>query len=189
MYLTLEEHAKRVSELCDLHPKSAYLSTYGVYAGLLESGKDVGEYYGKNDCRVLLERLQTDNVRTEIIVGIPDYFSCKGQDPCTDCEDRYIKQLVRLLVHAERFDTFKWLYTPRNHLKCALFIYGGKTPVLKGLTGGRNLTGSDWDDVTFDMTPEQCQGMIECFAACKVKCKPVTAKTIQETIHIFRNSI
>ena len=150
LLLSHEDHHARMRDCISAGPRATLITTYGVWAGINHDGKDYTElgpaYLSPVRQTVdLIDRLP--NVR--IVVGLYPYGSCRGLLPCRDCEGRYTKSLLRLLAHAEHFRNIKWLVVDKLHLKCALFVY---EKGMRCLVGGRNLTGSDWADVTVELS-------------------------------------
>lgn len=117
-----------------------------------------------------------------IIIGVSEYVPCTKPEPCAGCEEKHIKQLMRVLAHAEKFKDFGWYVTSKHHLKCVLFIYGDK---IKGLTGGRNLTDSQWDDMALDLTPSQTAETLKYFT----KIQGLAQATTRETILAMMNQM
>ena len=153
MFLTIEDHFAFLNECVRAKPRAVLISTYGLYAGILPDGRDTrdwGKMY-KSQTRELLESMRgIENVR--LLIGLYEFKSCKGKVPCSDCERKYVMDLIRHMNHAEKFSEFQWRVTPQSHLKCALFTYPDNHPApLRGVVGGRNLNDSSWADLTIEL--------------------------------------
>ncbi len=150
--LTLEDHYKFLNSCVAESPETVSLCTFGLYAGILPNGQDNRGKY-PSQTREFLEAVRELNVPTKILVGLSDYKSCRGKTAdCTDCERKYVLDLVRLLNHAEAFPGFKWRISTGIQTRCAVFTYPeGADHTIRAATGGRNLTDSDWADVTVEL--------------------------------------
>jgi len=149
LFITLDDHFKYLSELVARKPKGVFIASFGIYAGITFDGRDTtawGERY-KLQTRDFLESLRPiPNVR--LMIGIPDYKSCRGKVACSHCECGYIYQMTRLLNHAELFSEFKWKAATQAHVKCILFFFEKE---ILGVAGGRNLNDSNSIDATFQI--------------------------------------
>jgi len=155
LFLTSEAHNAFLKQSIDKKPAKVFISTFGIYLGILYYGRDVtswGPNYSMH-ARDLAESMrQLPDVN--ILVGLQNYRSCKNKIPCRHCEMQYSKNLIRLVNHAEVFHEFNWKMTTSLHLKCAMFFYTKpQKAAAYGVTGGRNFTDSDWEDATFTMSP------------------------------------
>ena len=160
MFIPNADHYGFINQCIDDDPKHTIISTFGIYAGITYDGRDTSEWGSSYslETRDIINRLQKiDNVR--FLIGVAEYRSCKSgrSNYCIDCEQQYIRTLLRLVFHAEKFPEFEWRITHNLHLKCCLFFYDQDCdPVqAKGVAGGRNFTNSDWADVTFELQPDQ----------------------------------
>lgn len=149
LFITLEDHFKYLAELVARKPKGVFIASFGIYAGITFDGRDTttwGERF-KLQTRDFLESLRsTPNVR--LMIGIPDYKSCRGKVACSHCECGYIYQMTRLLNHRELFSEFKWKIITQAHVKCTLFFFEKE---ILGVAGGRNLNDSNSIDATFQI--------------------------------------
>lgn len=138
---SIDDYYNEMFKLIDNTPDRIFISTFGIYAGIPDTG-----YADIPKTREILDRIQSNNIKTSILVGYSDYFSCNGRSSiCTSCEIKYIKSMMRLMQHANHYTQFSWKMTTKLHLKCNIFI---KDSVIKCITGGRNFTNSDWCDVS-----------------------------------------
>ncbi len=135
-------------------PDSVFISTFGVYLGITYDGSDTSEWGHKYVCnsRAVADALKSIK-DVKILVGLSNYISCKGKNRCLDCEAQYSKGLIRLMNHVEFFPEFSWRMMCDLHLKCFLFGFGGR---FSGAAGGRNFTGSNWRDLTFSLSEDDC---------------------------------
>lgn len=150
----LAVHYSSLNRYLDEHPNKVTIASYGIYAGITFANEDTAEWGDKYQLatRSFINRLKSvNNVR--ILVGISEYRSCKNDNPCLDCEKQYVKSLIRLLNHAEKFDYCEWKMMYDLHLKCCVFENGDN---IKGICGGRNLSDSSWNDVSIEMAADEC---------------------------------
>ena len=165
MFITTENNYDELYKWLKEKPTHVQISTFGIYAGILDTGKDMHEIGGKyaSQTHFFLDKLhEQENLRVHILVGVSQYRSCKdkGKTHCQDCYVTYGKQFSRLLKHAEKWPKIEWRFADELHLKCTIFSHGDEERVTNRriLGGGRNLTDSDWADISFElpseMTPE-----------------------------------
>jgi hypothetical protein len=153
LLLNSADHYGYLRECVAAKPRSIFLASYGLYAGILSDGRDTqtwGEKY-KSQTRELLESMRNiENVR--ILVGLYEYKSCRGKQSCLSCERKYVMDLIRHMNHAEKFTEFQWRVASESHVKCALFTYPETNPApLRGVAGGRNFNDSSWADITVEL--------------------------------------
>lgn len=143
-----EDHFEFLRNCVKANPNRVRIATFGLYAGITADDIDWSNKY-PSEVRNFLESLRSiQSVR--VLVGNQEYKSCKGKAIiCSDCERKYVMDLIRLVNHAEKFPEFKWRISSACHIKCALFTYDDYE--LRGVTGGRNLTNSTWADVSVEL--------------------------------------
>lgn len=149
LFITLEEHFEYLAELVSRKPKGVFIASFGVYAGITFDGRDTTTWGAKYHLhtRDFLESLRPiPNVK--LLIGIPDYKSCRGKIACQHCEIGYIYQMSRLMNHGELFPEFKWKAATQAHAKCILFFFDKE---ILGVAGGRNLNDSNSVDATFEI--------------------------------------
>lgn len=152
----LQEHYDLIEKLLDTKPDEVFVSSYGLYAGILEDGTDlniIGPKYKTRSVDVLTKMAQTNS---KIIIGITDFKACNTL--CPDCELKYIRGLLRIQAHANKFPQIKFKMTRHNHLKCFIVKKGTK---YLGITGGRNLSDSSWADISFFIENEDCLKILD----------------------------
>ena len=178
MLITTEDHINHLHKLINDKPKNVYIATFNIYAGILFDGDDVnnwGDKY-KNEVHGVLDHLQESGANTKILVGIPGLIVCKSG--CEDCLTKHLKVLTRLQKHAEKWP-FDWRYTEEFHLKSYIFDYGKK---LSGVVGGRNLSPSNWVDLTFKIGADRCRVIKHIFNKEWEKAKEITGENMEVTI-------
>lgn len=151
LFLSNEDHFKHLNECVAAHPRLVNIATYGIWAGITADGRDTrdwGEKY-RSESRELLESMRGKVGTVRVLVGLYEYKSCRGKGFCQDCETKYVRDLFRLMNHAEVFPTFLWKVSSESHAKCTIFHYENEGP--RAVTGGRNLTDSSWADVTVEL--------------------------------------
>ena len=123
-------------------PSKCYISTFNIFAGITHDGKDVVEdYHYENISHDFLELLRNLKVKTEIVVGLPYFMECRKG--CPDCLNEYQKRTRRIYKHFDKWPEFKWKALEFHHSKYILF-----SPKYSFI-GGRNLTSSNYNDLTF----------------------------------------
>jgi len=161
MLLTIEDHYDTLFELLEKKPTKVFISSFGLYAGITADGKDWHQRGGKYTSRTheFLDKLSTvEDVR--VLIGAAEYISCKVEQEqyrkvqlfCEDCFNKYGETFKRLLKHTEAFPYIHWRIRINTHLKMTMFQYADNSIVT--VLGGRNLTDSDWPDVTFRIDSE-----------------------------------
>lgn len=162
MFITTENCYDQLYKWLDEKPAHVQISTFGIYAGILDTGKDMHDLGGKytSQTHAFLDKLHAmENLKVQILVGTSQYRSCKdkGKTHCEDCYITYGKQFMRLMKHSEKWPNFQWRFGDELHLKCTIFTYGdveGNLDYRRILGGGRNLTDSDWADISFELPEE-----------------------------------
>ncbi len=152
IFTTQESHMACLKKLAAKKPKEAIMATFNLYAGILHDGDDTHEWGEKyrNEAHELLDIL-VEIPKVKMLVGFQPFIPCNKKG-CEDCLANHYKRGVRLVKHAERWPEFEWKYLEKFHLKCNLFYYA-KGCI--GVTGGRNLSGSSWADLSFVMNDKQ----------------------------------
>jgi hypothetical protein len=135
-------------------PNSVSISTFGIYLGITYDGSDTSNWGHKYicECREVADALESIK-NVNILVGVSDYTSCKGKIRCLDCEATYSKSMIRILNHVSFFPKFNWKMSRNIHLKCFLFDFDDHSSCV---SGGRNFTGSNWCDLTFPLSEDDC---------------------------------
>ncbi len=150
-----ESHYNYLDQCVQASPLTVKIATCNLFAGILPDGRDTTEWQGeqyRSRTREFLEAMRPiGGVGTvKILMGLYEYKSCKGKDfDCHSCERKYIKDLIRLINHAEKFPEFKWRIRTHSHAKYSLFTYLDGS--VKGVAGGRNLTDSTFVDITVEL--------------------------------------
>jgi len=146
LLLEHDDHSRYLSDRVAEKPQKVLITSFGIYAGITYNGQDSttwGDKY-RLATRDLMEAMRTIP-EVKILIGVAEYKSCKNKNYCIDCEKQYVKNLLRLVFHTELFPEFEWRVSTDLHLKCALFYYDD---IIQGVAGGRNLTDSNWADIT-----------------------------------------
>ena len=150
LLFSLEDHVNFLNKAVDNKPKAVFISSFGTYLGITYDGRDTTSWGEKYQLKIrsFMESIRSIN-NVKVLIGLANYTSCKGKLQCKDCEKTYARSLIRLMNHAELFPEFKWRMVNELHLKCTLFFYDDN---IVGVSGGRNLTDSNWDDITFTLS-------------------------------------
>lgn len=173
IFYDIEKHYQYLISEVGKNPKSVIITSYGIYAGITQDGRDSTEWGDKfhlysRDFLDIIAAIR--DVR--IIIGLPDYRSCKGSKSCEDCEVSYVASLIKIYNHAEKFPRFKWRISTSSHLKSVLFIHEdtGPKPNITGVIGGRNLNDSTWFDASYTIDGEKsidlCKKVLNYYKQC-----------------------
>jgi hypothetical protein len=147
-YRTLAE----ISEKAD----ACEISTFGIYTGITSEGRDVHSYGGKysNLAHQFLDVLKGFDVK--LLIGMPELIYCdKETQQCTHCEEKFIHYLERINHTAKHWPDFDWRIINDMHMKFVGFYKNGKA--IGGISGGRNLSDSQWDDVSIVLTKKEVE--------------------------------
>jgi len=177
---TSESHTNGLKKLAKGKPESVLIATYGVYAGILHDGDDSHKWGGKyeNGTHELLDQLiQVPEVK--ILVGFSGLKLCRSD--CEDCLAVHYKQAMRLDQHRQKWPQFEWRYTEDFHLKAFLFYY--KRGCI-GVSGGRNLSSSEWTDASFILNNEQADAIRVIFDHSWKIAKQATMENLERTIEL-----
>ena len=152
----VDSHYSCIKDLINENPSESYISSFGVYAGITHTGVDLKSVSSKYASKAndALSLLHEKDCNVNMLIGVSSFINCRGKVKyCYDCERNYLKQLMRTQSHAELFNRFKWRIVVEHHTKYWIFKFGSK---FKGVTGGRNLNDSSWDDITYFIDNEAC---------------------------------
>jgi hypothetical protein len=153
MFLTNQEHYAYLDSLIAEKPEAILISSHKVFAGILTDGRDTAEWGDKYSSRT---RRFVDSLHevplVRMLIGLPKYFSCRGDFQCDHCIEKYIDTAGRILKHAERWPNFEWRFSPHSHLKATIAVFGDK---VAGVAGSRNLSDADWADISFELSTDQ----------------------------------
>ena len=179
----LDEHYRAIGRMIAKKPTHVFISTFGLYAGILDTGQDItlaGDKF-KTKCKDILDILAKLNVKTDIIVGVADYKSCNKEVPCKSCEDNYARGLIRLSNHAEYWPGFSWKFSMACHLKCMIFM-NKDTNEIYGISGGRNFTNSGWVDSTIELNADDCKAYLTLFNSLWKQSEDISLESLQDII-------
>lgn len=151
--LSSDVHYAWLNEYLDAKPRRVAITSYNIYAGITFANQDTADWGDKYQLhtRQVMDRLVSiEEVR--ILIGISDYKSCKHKRQCLDCEKQYVKSIIRILNHAEKFYKFDWRISTNMFLKAYLFEYDDKC---RCITSGRNLSDSIMTDISIKLSEEE----------------------------------
>jgi hypothetical protein len=182
---TVEEHFKELRSMTE-GADQVLISTYGIYAGINHYGQDLNGQSSKYTAyaKEFLDSLIGVS-KVNIVVGLYPYSSCKGTARCVYCESRYVRGLLRLSSHKDHFSSFKWRVKPNNHLKCVLAIRGNS---FEGIVGGRNLSDSNWNDLTFRLEPEDAKEVFKMVVPIWKEAEDLTDDTLSSLLDRYEIS-
>ncbi len=181
IFYDIKQHYGHLIAEAAKKPKSAIVTSYGIYAGITQDGRDSTEWGDKYHLysRDFLESLaEVPDVR--IIIGLPDYRSCKGRSKCEDCETNYVASLIKIYNHADKFSQYKWRMSDTSHIKCAIFINVGSN--ISAVVGGRNLNDSIWTDASYTIEGQVASDLCVKVLNFYKQCSPLTLESLDEVI-------
>lgn len=146
LFTTINEYYSAITEAAkEIQPKEAYISTFSLYAGVTDKGLDTRKIYGyPNKTADFLDKLARNNVKTNIVVGLPETSICF--DGCENCITKWNKTISRYEKTRDNWPDFNWVFINGNHTKFIVLVNSDQYRVF---SGGRNLSESSWDDLTF----------------------------------------
>ncbi len=173
-----DEHYLALKEYVTEYPDSVYIATYGLYVGITGDGRNCHEWGGKytNRAQDFLNAL-VDVPKVHILVGLPALIYCDKSEACEHCEAKHISFMERMLHTAKKWDAFHWKMAPEMHMKFFGF-YRNQSPI-GGITGGRNLSDSDWFDISFNLTAKETAAMRKHFDVAFKKSVTVNQKNVE----------
>ena len=184
MYFTLEEHNARLQELVLEGPKDLTIISYGLYAGVLDDGRDAHSWGKKfaSNTHLFLDSLK--DIPTTITVGLPPPSNCTGKaGSCPHCQEKYLKGLRRLWWHNQTWPSITWKVCLESHMKAWVFSYRRKTIAL---VGGRNLTDSSWHDFTMEVVGEKAEQIKKHCDEYAEKCGNMNGETLKAIAASFK---
>jgi len=180
MYFTLEAHNARLKELVELKPNALTVVSYGLYAGVLDDGRDAhawGKKFASNT-HLFLDSLK--DIPTTITVGLPPPSNCSKKAsivPCPHCQQNYLKGLRRMWHHQKAWSNITWKVCVESHMKAYVFSYPRKTVAI---VGGRNLTDSNWHDFTMEVVGEKAEQIRDHCNEFSSNCLPMNGETLKK---------
>ena len=114
------------------------ISTYGMYAGISDTGENTAAKYSfdRRPQKVIFLLSESDP-----IICTPD---------CEHCIAKSKKRDARNNAHFDHWPNVSWFLTQSHHLKA--FIVKKKDGRVLGYTGGRNFSSSSWRDVSVELS-------------------------------------
>lgn len=116
------------------------IATYGMYVGI-SKGKDLADKYPSEVRTFLDAALKLADVR--LVIGLTYFLPCT--EGCTHCLEKYNEGIDRLIDTKEMLGIENVRINPSSHFK--YYRIGDRV-----WTGGINLTGSDWVDISMEVT-------------------------------------
>lgn len=146
-------------KILGMMPKKVKILTYGLYAGILDNGKDINSWK-QTGTKLILDEIKEFNINCEIIVGIPEYISCKERIDCDDCIIKHNKLVERIKKTAELYSSIKWHFVDRMHIKGYIFEFEDKDIAL---LGSRNFSDSGYEEAIIKIKPADASHLKEMF--------------------------
>lgn len=130
-----------------IKPKTITIASYGFFVGIMPDGRDLITWDKfKSRARKFLEMIINDDRLTiNILIGLYSYKSCCKDKLCVDCEIKYVTDIIRHVIHAEKFNSCNWRVSDSSHIKCVIMEKGKSLHVV---AGSRNFGDSEWADVS-----------------------------------------
>lgn len=186
VFTTLREHSEYLIKLASAKPDVVTIASFNIYAGIMHDGADLHTKIGReyaSDAHKLLDVLKDSGSSVRILIGLPFYNECI--ENCRDCAEKYVKSLMRLNAHAERWP-FKWKFSENLHLKSYVFEWNGK--LTRAVIGGRNLSGSSSADLSLPIQDNDIIAKISSlFTKLWEEASPITQSNLDNVI--FKHGI
>lgn len=180
-----DAHNNYLNECVESKPDLVFISTFGAYAGISETGQDTTKWKNskyKAKVRPFIDKLnelKQEGASVKILVGLSNFSPCT-KIGCVDCEDKHLRGLIRLCSHADAFSNIDWRFTTNFHLKSYLFFYEDGS--VKGITGGRNMTGSTWDDASIILDSNDILLLFKHLYKTWKESKPVSIENLEQLL-------
>ncbi len=180
LFIEDAEHTEFILKAIEDKPSVALISSFGVFGGILHDSRDSTTFKDskENNSRKILDALG-EIQSVYMMIGLTTYASCSG-NYCIDCEKKFVKNLLRVYAHAEFFNKLSWRMTSELHLKCYLFFYADGSK--RGISGGRNLTGSNWDDLSLELDDDNIDKISNYYTKLYKKAMPVNNGSVERVL-------
>ena len=129
------------------------ISSYGLYAGISDTGENTAARYGFNNLQQKILDLSNADKKIVFLLSESDPIECCPA--CPHCKAKNDKRDNRTLAHLAHWPKVTWRMTTNSHLKSVLIKK--KNGTIVGYTGGRNFSGSDWDDISLRLDYEDAK--------------------------------
>lgn len=170
---TIEQHTGELLRLAKARPQSAAFASYGLSLGIASfAGGGLRQW--QDASREMFDLLAENGVAVRVLVGTGLKISCED-GICMACERQYVRQLIGLHGYVGRYPGFEWRVLERSHLKLSAFDINGD---LVCITGGRNMTGSDWTDISLVLHGADASAVLGSLEQCWPLARPLTKATL-----------
>jgi hypothetical protein len=157
MYLDVHEFWKAIlQEVVDPETETVLISSYGLYAGISDTGENTALRYNFNRPHQMI--LDQSNAGKRIIMLISESDPMECVQGCQHCKEKTEKRDDRLQAHVAHWPNISWHLTRDHHLKAILIKKSDGRVV--GFSGGRNFTTSEWTDVSFRLSEEDAKELL-----------------------------
>ena len=129
------------------------ISSYGLYAGISDTGENTAARYGFNNLQQKILDLSNADKKIVFLLSESDPIECCPA--CPHCKAKNDKRDNRTLAYLAHWPKVTWRMTTNSHLKSVLIKK--KNGTIVGYTGGRNFSGSDWDDISLRLDYEDAK--------------------------------
>lgn len=133
--------------------ETVIITSYGLYAGISGTGENTAARYGFRNLQQKILDLSNSGKKVVFLLSESEPTECCPG--CPHCKVKNDKRDTRTAAHIAHWPKVLWRVTTNSHLKSVLLVRTNGT--VTGYTGGRNFTGSGWDDVSLRLSYEDAK--------------------------------
>jgi len=137
--------------------KTIMISTYGMYAGVSDTGENTAAKYSFDRRPQRILDLSNKGKKVIFLLSESDPIICTPG--CEHCIAKSKKRDARNNAHFEAWPNVAWFMTQNHHLKA--FIVQKKDGRIVGYTGGRNFSSSSWRDVSVALSEDDAANLMK----------------------------
>tara|TARA_R110000803_G_scaffold92457_2_gene159947 strand:- start:56 stop:580 length:525 start_codon:yes stop_codon:yes gene_type:complete len=133
------------------------ISTYGMYAGISETGENTAAKYNFDRDQQHILDLSNAGKKVIFLLSESDPIICTPD--CEHCIAKAKKRDARNNAHFDAWPNVSWFLTQSHHLKA--FLVKKKDGRVLGYTGGRNFSSSSWRDVSVELSEDDATALMK----------------------------
>ena len=143
-------------EVTDPLTESVLISSYGLYAGISDTGVNTDEKWNFDKTRQEILNQSNSGTKVVFLLSESDPIACTPD--CEHCTAKNEKRDRRTQQHVQYWPAVSWHLTRDHHLK-AVIIKKTDGRVI-AYTGGRNFTGSNWRDLSIRLRDDDAKELL-----------------------------
>jgi hypothetical protein len=133
------------------------ISTYGMYAGISDTGENTAAKYSFDRRPQKILGLSNKGKNVIFLLSESDPIICTPD--CEHCIAKSKKRDARNNAHFDAWPNVSWFLTQSHHLKA--FLVKKKDGRVLGYTGGRNFSSSSWRDVSVELSEDDATALMK----------------------------